>query len=179
MELNFIIVDHEVTPLLGLKLSQGMGLVKIMMPDVNTPVNHVAATPEQGVTENTLGDPVPSPFTEVFHGIGCLPGEYSIQLDNDVQPAGHPPCRVPVPKKEAMKIELDKMVADEIITLAIEPMDWVSSVLAVPKKDGSVRICLEPKDLNTTLCLQWKMLLLDSLMQRFSAFWMPKVVLAK
>ena len=40
-ELNFIIVDQEVTPLLGLKSSQGMGLVKIMMSDADTPVNHV------------------------------------------------------------------------------------------------------------------------------------------
>jgi len=52
-----------------------MGLLKIMMSDADTPLNHIAATPEQGVTENTLGDPVLSPFADVFHGIGCLPGE--------------------------------------------------------------------------------------------------------
>ena len=50
-----------------------------------------------------------------------------------------------------MKIELDKMVADKIITPVTEPMDRVSCVLAVPKKDGSVRICLDPKDLNTAI----------------------------
>jgi len=58
---------------------------------------------------------------------------------------------VPVPKKEAMKTALDKMVADKIVTPVTEPTDWVSSVLAVPKKDGSVRICLDPKDLNTAI----------------------------
>ena len=47
---------------------------------------------------------------------------------------------MPVPKKEAMKTELDQMVADKIVTPVTEPTDWVSSVLAVPKKDGSVRI---------------------------------------
>ena len=56
---------------------------------------------------------------------------------------------MPVPKKEAMKTELDQMVADKIVTT--EPTDWVSSVLAVPKKDGSVRICLDPRDLNTAI----------------------------
>ena len=39
---------------------------------------------------------------------------------------------MPVPKKEAMKTELDQMVADEIVTPVTEPTDWVSSVLAVP-----------------------------------------------
>ena len=58
---------------------------------------------------------------------------------------------MPVPKNEAMKTELDQMVADKIITPVTEPTDWVSSVLAVPKKDGSVRICLDPRDLNTAI----------------------------
>ena len=152
-ELNFVIVDQEVTPLLGLKSSQGMGLVKIMVPGVDTPVNNVVAAPkiESAVSENVTKDPVLSPFADVFQGIGCLPGEYSIELNKDVQPVVHPPRRVPVPKKEAMKTELDKMVADKIVTPATEPTDWVSSVLVVPKKDGSVRICLDPKDLNTAI----------------------------
>jgi len=59
----------------------------------------------------------------------------------------------PVPKKEAMKTELTRWLLDKIITCTsvTEPTDWVSSVLAVPKKDGSVRICLDPKDLNTAI----------------------------
>ena len=35
------------------------------------------------------------------------------------------------------------MVLNQIIAPVTEPTDWVSSVLAVPKKDGSVRICLD------------------------------------
>ena len=152
-ELNFVIVYQEVTSLLGLKSSQGMGLVKICVPGVSTPVNNIVAVPkiESVVSEDVTKDPVLSPFADVFQGIGCLPGEYNIQLNKDVIPVVHPPRRVPVPKKEAMKTELDKMVADKIIIPVTEPTDWVSSVLAVPKKDGSVHICLDPKDLNTAI----------------------------
>ena len=35
-ELNFVIVDQKVTPLLGLKSSKGMGLIKIMVSGVDT-----------------------------------------------------------------------------------------------------------------------------------------------
>ena len=56
-ELNFVIVDQEVTPLLGLKSSQGMGLVKIMVPGVDTSVNNVVSAPkiEWVVSENVKG----------------------------------------------------------------------------------------------------------------------------
>ena len=92
-----------------------------------------------------------SPFADIFQGIGCLPGEYSISLDGNVKPVVHPPRRVPVPKKDAMKAELEKLVSNQIIAPVTEPTDWVSSVLAVPKRDGSIRVCLDPKDLNTAI----------------------------
>ena len=113
----------------------------------------IPKTPKQDpiVSEDVTSDPVLSAFVDVFQGIGCLPGEYNIQLSKDVHPIVHPPRRVPVPKKESMKTELDKMVSKEIITPVTEPTDWVSSVLAVPKKDGSVRICLDPNQAFTPL----------------------------
>ena len=106
-EINFVIVDQRVTLFLGLKSCQGMGLIKIMVPGVHAPVNNVAATPEKAVSESIISDPVLSPFADVFHGIGRLPGEYSISLDRNVSPVVHPPLRVHVPKKDAMKAELE------------------------------------------------------------------------
>ena len=43
-----------------------------------------------------------------------------------------------MPKKEAMKAELDMMVTNQIIAPVTEPTNCLSGVLAVPKKDGSV-----------------------------------------
>ena len=106
-ELSFVIVDQKVTPLLGLQSSKGMGLIKILVSSANTPINNVIETPKQDpvVSEDVTNDPVLSPFVDVFQGIGCLPGEYNIQLSKDAHPVVQPPRKVPVPKKESMKTD--------------------------------------------------------------------------
>ena len=50
-----------------------------------------------------------------------------------------------------MKAELEKLVSDQIIAPVTNRTDWVSSVLAAPKRDRSIRVCLDPKDLNTAI----------------------------
>ena len=55
-----------------------------------------------------------------------------------------------------MRKELDKMVAEK--TPVTEPTDWVSSLLAILKKDGSVRIFLDPKDLNNAILIAFCLL---------------------
>lgn len=124
--------------------------MNIMVPGVHAPVNNVAATPEKAVSESITADFVLTPFADEFQGIGCLPGEYSISLHRDVGPVVHP-CRVPVPKKDAMKAELKNLASNQISSPATEPTNWVSSVLAMPKKDGLIHVCLDPKDFNSAI----------------------------
>ena len=40
------------------------------------------------------------------------------------------------------------MEADDIIAKVAEPTPWVSSMVVVRKKNGDVRICIDPRDLN-------------------------------
>ena len=50
-----------------------------------------------------------------------------------------------------LKQELDNMVKNKIIRKITEPTDWVSSLAYSHKKDGSLRICLDPRHYNTAL----------------------------
>ena len=124
-----------------------------MVSDDKNSVNNVTEAPKQElvVTVDVKSDPVLGPFADVFEGIGCLPGEYEIQLNKDIPAVVHHARRVPAPKKEAMRKELDKTVAEKIIAPVTEPTDWVSSVLAILEKDGSVQICLDRKDLKNAI----------------------------
>ena len=87
-------------------------------------------------------------FDDVFNDVGCVPGEHHIVVDPTVKPVIHAQRKVPLAIQPKLKQLLDRHVSNGIIKKRDEPTEWVSSLLCVEKKDGSLRICLDPKDLN-------------------------------
>ena len=88
-------------------------------------------------------------FAEVFKGIGILPGgEYHIQLKEDYKPVQHPPQQAAVSLKQACRADLDRLLKLGIITEVRQYTEWVNSTVPVQKPYGSLRLCLDPKDLN-------------------------------
>ena len=81
-------------------------------------------------------------------GVGLLEGEYHIRLDSQVTPVQHAPRRVPVAYRESLQKSLDDLVGEDVLAPVTSPTKWVNSMVAVPKLDGRMRICLDPKDLN-------------------------------
>ena len=49
------------------------------------------------------------------------------------------------------KPELQKLVDDEVIAPVTKPTPWVSALLVTTKKDGGLRLCIDPKPLNRAL----------------------------
>ncbi|CAB3252665.1 unnamed protein product [Arctia plantaginis] len=90
-------------------------------------------------------------FPKVFVGMGCLPGEYKIQIKNNVEPVVHAPRKLPVAIRDQVKIKLEEMVREGIIAKVDKPTDWVNSMTVVKKPNGSLRICLDPRNLNSAI----------------------------
>ena len=63
----------------------------------------------------------------------------------------HVPRRVPLGLRDRLKSELDKEESLGVIVKVDEPTDWVNSITIVEKKNGLLRICLDPCDLNKAL----------------------------
>ena len=80
-----------------------------------------------------------------------LPVLYKIRLERNSIPVGRPPRKVPLAIEECVKIELEGIVKMGAITPVSEPTEWVSQMVAARKKDGSIRICIDPQDLNKAL----------------------------
>jgi len=79
-----------------------------------------------------------------------LPFTYKIQLKG-VQPVVHAERRVPAPLKDCLKKELDRMIMLGVIKKVNESTDWVNSMVITKKKNGELRICMDPKDLNESI----------------------------
>lgn len=129
---KFIVVDVDSPPVLGKTSCEEMNLVK-----------RILAISKQNIQSCILDE-----YLEVFEGMGCLPGEYRIQLSNDARPVVHAPRKLPVALRDDVKRKLDEMLDLGVIEKVEGPTDWVNSMTVVKKPNGEIRICLDPRDLN-------------------------------
>jgi len=136
----FFIVDVQGPGLLSLKASTTMGIVKL-----NCSVR-VSSRP----VINSVEDLKVS-FPGQFDKIGCMPGKVHLVVDPDVPPHIDPPRKTPIALKDTIKKELDVMEQQGVIRKVTEPTEWVSSLVYSKKKDGSLRMCLDPRHLNQAL----------------------------
>ena len=85
---------------------------------------------------------------EVFKGVGQYEKTYHIQLDDKVEGVIQPPWRIPYATQPKLKKALDELKGRNIIPDVDKPTEWVSNIVIVEKKNGSLRLCLDPKPLN-------------------------------
>ena len=89
---------------------------------------------------------------DLFEGLGCLnKREYDIQVDPTVCPIQLPPRQIPHKIRDKVKAELERMVGIDVIEPVTEPTEWVSQITTVIKKNGQVRVCLDPRELNKAI----------------------------
>ena len=100
---------------------------------------------------NDLGD-ITTQFIALFSGLGTLNGEFQICLKPDATPFTlHTPRNIPLPLRKKVKEELSCMESLGVISKVDVPAPWCAGMVVVPKKDGTVRICVDLKPLNTAV----------------------------
>ena len=91
--LEFNIIDGDCQPILSFNTSITLGFVSLQNCDV---LALKVKTHEE--------------FDDVFEGLGTLPGNYKIVVDETVPPVVHAPKRVPVALRPRIKTKLDELV---------------------------------------------------------------------
>ena len=132
----------------------GLGIISTNLDEVNTiPLTKTEAEAQRGQLSKPT---VMEEYHDCFDKLGYFPGEkYHIQLVDHPVPVIHPPRTVPVHILPLYKEELDKMIADDVITAVTKPTDWVNSIVCnireTPEGKKKIGLCLDPKDLNKSI----------------------------
>ncbi|XP_064482342.1 uncharacterized protein LOC135395070 [Ornithodoros turicata] len=135
-------------PILGKQACTNLNLVKRVGQIQCTPTTSKDCT---SITACKDFEAILAEFPDVFGGVGRLPGTYSISLKDGATPSISSPRKIPLALVASIKSELESMEKDGIIAHVTELTDWVHPIVVVPRKNGSVRICLDRRKLNAAL----------------------------
>ena len=128
-----------------------------------------ALTSDKPGPQNLEQSTVFEKYQDIFEGLGCIPGEYNIEIDPSVTPVVHPCRKIPFKQHESLKNELIRMEQMNVIAKVNEPTEWVSSIVLASKSNGKIRVCLDPKDLNRAVKRHhYKLPTRDEIMAQFS-----------
>ena len=140
---KFYVTDADVTPILGrtscelFKLVQRMPRVKSMHQ-----LNQGKA-----LTTNMISDM----YSDTFSGLGEYKQPYHITVDPSVPPVIQHNRKVPFAKLPALQTALQTLEQQGVIASVDCPTDWVHNLVITEKKNGNLRICLDPKPLNKAI----------------------------
>ncbi len=82
----------------------------------------------------------------------CVSSKCEIVLVDGASPVNLPPRQIPGGIRDAVKAEIDKMLKEGIIVES--NAGWASPLVPVRKKDNSVRLCVDYRELNSLTPLQ-------------------------
>ena len=116
---------------------------------------------------NLTRDQILNEYKDVYEGLGHI-GDTTIITDPSVEPVEHAPRRVPVALQNRVKAKLDELERKGIMKKVAIPTDWISSMVVVTTPN-KIRVCLDPKDLNTAvICPKYQLPTLDELLPKLS-----------
>lgn len=134
---NFLIVDSKSQPILSLDCCTRLNFVK----RIDSIETKDIKSKKQFVDSNL----------DIFTGTGKFPEKYKIRVKENAVPTSKPPNRIPLKLQEKVKIKLIEMEKQNIISRTLEPSSWVSKLVVVEKPNKSVRLCLDPRSLNSNI----------------------------
>ena len=128
--------------ILGLPTREALNLVTI-----NSQLESMVTTPVKITSVQDLINMYPGQFDTV----GNFAEPVKIRLKEDAEPHVDRPRKCNINLKPKIEAELKQMEDTGIIRKVREHTDWCSSIVYSTKRDGSLRICLDPKRLNETI----------------------------
>jgi len=147
---TFYVVDVDGPAIVGLPTCERLHLVTINVDNVRDNTSDCGKPKVTPAQIHDIKDLV-SLYPQQFDKIGNFKGTARLHLKDDAEAFIDAPRKCSVHIKDKLKQEIDNLVSQKVIRKVDEHTDWCSSLTFTTKKDGSIRICLDPKRLNDSL----------------------------
>lgn len=131
VDLEILVVDINVKPIIGLPTCYELGLIKRAQSIV---VNNK----DKFINDNL----------DVFEGLGTFQEKCRITLNKDSKPVAMPCRRIPLIIKDRLINTLKNLESKQIIVKVEGASEWVNSLVIIEKPNKSLRLCLDPQALN-------------------------------
>ena len=129
---EFIVVESDLTPLIGANAAQEMELITVN--DENFIMTSPPPRANEPQVKQITAEELIKQYSDVFdRPLGTLPGEVHLEVDSSAKPVITPTRRVPTALKDDLKKELNRYVEQEILAPVEEPTPWVSSLQLLPR----------------------------------------------
>ena len=139
--LKFQVIQDKCEPLLLAETCEKLQLIQLNTRITESTHQLHDSTVRQALSKQDLMNK----YQDVFNGLGHI-GNAKIVIDPSVLPVQHSPRRIPVALLEDVKKKITELEEKGIITKAIEPSAWISSmVYVVVTKPQKIRICLDSR----------------------------------
>ena len=90
-------------------------------------------------------------FLASFNTIGNMSGTYTIRTNPSITPGQHSCRKVSIEYRDQIECTLNEMVKKGVNVSVSQHTEWLSSLTYPCKPDGTLHICLNPKDLNKAI----------------------------
>ena len=139
----FCVTDEDIA-ILGSQACQEMNLVKKIG----------SLKPAHGQKEapsTSSKDGLIDRYHDVFEGLGSYERSYHIRLKEDAVPVIQPARKYPYAKRQRPEQALRRLLNQGVIADVEGPTEWVHNLVVTEKKNGSLRLCLDPRPLNKAI----------------------------
>lgn len=144
--------------ILGLKAITELGIIKI-----SKQINSIQDKSNKQYSKliNKYGD--------IFEGIGNIGKPYRIEIQQNAIPIVKPVRNIPFALENKFKDCLKDMEKAQIIERVHGSVEWINSFVIVKKNDNSIRVCLDPQELNKVIKSRtYKLPNMDEIMSKLS-----------
>jgi len=131
--LQFVVVEEDCKPLLGVSATQMLKLLTVNFDNFVHAIN----------SNNFV-----SQYACIFaRDLEKLSGKVKLSTNCTVTPVALPSRRIPLALKSKFDKELQRLLRLDVD----EPTEWVSQIVVVAKKSVNLQLCIDPRHLNEAL----------------------------